>query len=104
METAPAGLVEQAHRLARQARLLPADDAAKALEQAVTVRQAAQANILIEAEPSGALRDSGCAAVRSFATTILHRSILQPRRATRRLVSAQACGTTASSASVSARG
>ncbi|HEX2177274.1 MAG TPA: DUF222 domain-containing protein [Nocardioidaceae bacterium] len=75
MSTAPGAVVEQAQRLVSTARLLPADEAATALEQAVTMLQAAQAQILVEAERSGDLQDSGCATVRSFAATILRRSV-----------------------------
>jgi hypothetical protein len=46
MSTAPAALLEQAHRLVQDARLLPADEAARALEQVATLVQAAQAEVL----------------------------------------------------------
>ena len=65
MSKAPASIVDQAHRLVDTARMLPADDAAKALEQAITIAQAAQAEILIDAERTGVLADSGCKTVRS---------------------------------------
>jgi hypothetical protein len=55
MSKAPAGVVEQAQRLAASARMLPVDDAAKALEQAITVLQAAQAQVLVDGERSGDL-------------------------------------------------
>src|SRR5262245_49171775 len=75
MSTAPLPIVDQAQRLAASARMLPVDDAAKALEQAITVLQAAQAQVLVEGERSGALAAaSGCRTVRSFAMSILRRS------------------------------
>ncbi|HWM00301.1 MAG TPA: DUF222 domain-containing protein [Nocardioidaceae bacterium] len=75
MSQAPAGIVEQAQRLAASARMLPVDDAVKVLEQAVTVLQAAQAQVLVEGERSGELAAaSGCRTVRSFAMSILRRS------------------------------
>jgi D-arabinose 5-phosphate isomerase GutQ len=55
-------------------RLLPPDDAAKSLERAITTLRAAQADILIDAERSGELKDSACATVRTFAATVLRRS------------------------------
>ena len=75
MSKAPPGIVEQAQRLAANARMRPVDDAAKALEQAITVLQAAQAQVLVEGERSGELAAaSGCRTVRSFAMSILRRS------------------------------
>ncbi len=75
MSRAPVGIVEQAQRLVASARMLPVDDAAKALEQAVIVLQAAQARVLVEGERSGELvAASGCRTVRSFAMSILRRS------------------------------
>jgi len=75
MSRAPSGVVEQAQRLVAGARMLPVDDAAKAWEQAVTVLQAAQAQLLVEGERSGELvAASGCRTVRSFAMSILRRS------------------------------
>ena len=75
MSKAPVGIVEQARRLVASARMLPVDDAAKALEQAVAVLQAAQAQVLVEGERSGELvAASGCRTVRSFAMSILRRS------------------------------
>ena len=74
MSKAPAGIVEQALRLVDAARLLPADEAAQALEQVAIVMQAAQAQVLVAAERSGEIKDSGCRTVRSFAATILRRS------------------------------
>jgi Domain of unknown function (DUF222) len=74
MSTAPAAVMEQAERLLKTARLLPADEAAKTLDRVATMAQAAQAQILAEAERSGELADSGCATVRSFAAAILRRS------------------------------
>jgi len=68
-------MVDQAQHLVSCARLLPADAAAKALEQVATIVAAAQADILIDAERSGELKDSGCATVRTFAQTILRRSV-----------------------------
>jgi hypothetical protein len=67
-------LLDQANRLVGSARLLPADEAAKLLEQVVTIAQAAQAEVLAAAERSGDLKDSGCRTARSFTTTILRRS------------------------------
>jgi hypothetical protein len=49
MSKAPAGIVEQAQQLVAAARLLPADEAAVVLERAVTMLQAAQADILAAA-------------------------------------------------------
>lgn len=74
MSTAAEAVLEQAHELVARARLLPVDEAAKALERSVTVLQAAQAELLATSERSGELKDSGCATVRSFAATILRRS------------------------------
>jgi hypothetical protein len=75
MSKAPIPIVEQAQRLAASARMLPVDDAAKALEQAITVLQAAQAQVLVEGERSGELAaTSGCRTVRSFAMSILRRT------------------------------
>jgi hypothetical protein len=75
MSKAPVGVVAQAQRLAASARMLPVDDAAKALEQTIIVLQAAQAQVLVEGERSGELAAaSGCRTVRSFAMSILHRS------------------------------
>ena len=74
MSTAAEGLLEQAHRLVRDARLLPADEAATVLEQVATIAQAAQAEVLAAAERSGDLKESGCRTARSFAATILRRS------------------------------
>src|SRR5688500_4793737 len=75
MSRAPIPIVAQAQRLAASARMLPVDDAAKALEQAVTVLQAAQAQLLVAGERSGELAAaSGCRTVRSFAMSILRRS------------------------------
>jgi hypothetical protein len=73
MSTAPGGVIDQAQRLVASARLLPADQAAQVLEQVVTMAQAAQAQVLVEAERSGELRDSGCPTVRTFAATVLRR-------------------------------
>jgi len=53
MSKAPVGIVEQAQHLVAAARLLPADEAARVLEQVVTMAQAAQAEILAAAERSG---------------------------------------------------
>jgi hypothetical protein len=75
MAAAPGGVVDQAQRLVSCARLLPADEAAKALEQVANIVSAAQADILIGAEHRGELSDSGCATVRTFAATILRRSV-----------------------------
>jgi hypothetical protein len=75
MSKAPASVVEQGKRLVDAARLLPADEAARALEQVVTMAQAAQAEVLVAAERSGELKDSGCRSVRSFAATILRRGV-----------------------------
>jgi hypothetical protein len=75
MSKAPVPIVEQAQRLAVSARTLPVDDAAKVLEQAITVLQAAQAQVLVDGERSGELAAaSGCCTVRSFAMSILRRS------------------------------
>jgi Domain of unknown function (DUF222) len=75
MSKAPVGIVAQAQALAASARMLPVDDAAKVLEQAITVLQAAQAQVLVEGERSGELAAaSGCRTVRSFAMSILRRS------------------------------
>jgi uncharacterized protein DUF222 len=75
MSKAPIPIVEQAQRLAASARTLPVDDAAKALEQAIIVLQAAQAQVLVEGERCGELAAaSGCRTVRSFAMSILRRS------------------------------
>ena len=67
--------MEQAQGLVAAARLLPADEAAVVLERAVTMLQAAQAEVLVAAERSGELGESGCGTVRSFAATILRRSV-----------------------------
>ena len=75
MSQAPATVRDQVDGLVRTVSLLPADEAAKLLEQAITSLQAAQAEILVAAERSGELRDSGCGTVRSFATTVLRRSV-----------------------------
>ncbi|MGH3368307.1 MAG: DUF222 domain-containing protein, partial [Nocardioidaceae bacterium] len=75
MSRAPVSVVDQAARLVESTRVLPADDAAKVLEQVVGMVQAAQVEILRDAERSGGLRDCGCASVRSFAATILRRGI-----------------------------
>jgi hypothetical protein len=75
MAAAPGGVVDQAQRLVSCARLLPADEAAKALEQVANIVSAAQADILIGAEHRGELNGSGCATVRTFAATILRRSV-----------------------------
>ncbi len=74
MSTAPEALSDQAHRLVRAARWLPADEAITVLEQVATIVQAAQAEVLASAERSGDLADSGCRTARSFAATILRRS------------------------------
>ena len=75
MSKAPVGIVDQAQRLAGIARMLPVDEAAKALEQAITVLQAAQAQVLVDGERCGELAAaSGCATVRSFAMSVLRRS------------------------------
>jgi uncharacterized protein DUF222 len=74
MSTAPEAILDQAHRLVQDARLLPADEAATALEQVATLVQAAQAEVLASAERSGDLAESGCRTARSFAATILRRS------------------------------
>jgi hypothetical protein len=66
---------DQVDRLVGSVSLLPADEAAIVLEQAVTLLQSAQAEILVAAERSGELRASGCGTVRSFATTLLRRSV-----------------------------
>jgi hypothetical protein len=50
MSTAPATVLDQAHRLVRAARLLPADEAALVLEQVATIAQAAQAEVLAAAQ------------------------------------------------------
>jgi hypothetical protein len=60
MSKAPGGVVEQAQRLVDCARLLPAGEGARALEQAVTMLQAAQTQLLVEAERCGELKDAGC--------------------------------------------
>jgi len=75
MSQAPAAVRDQVDRLVGTVRLLPADQAATVLEQAITSLQATQAEILVDAERSGELRDSGCGTVRSFATTVLRRSV-----------------------------
>lgn len=46
MSTAHEMVVEQAHDLVRSARMLPAGEAAKVLEQALTVLRAAQHDVL----------------------------------------------------------
>jgi hypothetical protein len=77
MSTAPAAVLDQAHRPVQGARLLPADEAAAVLEQVATIAQAAQAaqaEVLAGAERSGDLAESGCRTARSFAATILRRS------------------------------
>jgi hypothetical protein len=74
MSTGTAPVIDQAQRLLDSAALLPVDEAARVLEQAVTMLQAGQARLLADAERSGALKDSGCATVRSFAATVLRRS------------------------------
>jgi hypothetical protein len=75
MSKAPVPIVEQAQRLAASALMLPVDDAATVLEHAITVLQAAQAQVLVAGERSGELAAaSGCATVRSFAMSILRRS------------------------------
>jgi hypothetical protein len=74
MSTAPATVLDQAHRLVRDAQVLPADEAALVLEQVATIAQAAQAEVLAGAERSGDLAESGCRTARSFAATILRRS------------------------------
>jgi Domain of unknown function (DUF222) len=74
MSTAPEGILDQAHRLVQDARLLPADEAVQVLEQVATIAQAAQAEVLAAAERSGDLKDAGCRTARSFAATILRRS------------------------------
>jgi len=66
---------DQVEHLVRTVHMLPADEAATSLEQAITSLQATQAEVLVAAERSGELRDSGCGTVRSFATTILRRSV-----------------------------
>jgi len=53
--------VEQAHRLVQAARLLPADEAVKALEQVTTIAQAAQAEVLAEAYRAGLPTPPTCA-------------------------------------------
>jgi hypothetical protein len=53
MSEAPARIVEQAQRLVAAARLLPAEEAAQVLEQAVIMMQTARAEILVAAERSG---------------------------------------------------
>ena len=75
MSKAPAGIVEQAQSLVAAARLLPADEAAGVLEQVSLIAQAAQAEVLAAAERIGEIKDSGCRTVRSFASTILRRSL-----------------------------
>lgn len=75
MSQAPAAVADQVEHLVRTVRLLPVDQAATALEQAITSLQATQAEMLVAAERSGELRDSGCGTVRSFATTILRRPV-----------------------------
>ena len=75
MTTAPAPVAVQVQHLVRTVRLLPPDAAAKTLDAAITTLQAAQADILIDAERSGELQDSGCATVRTFAQTVLRRSV-----------------------------
>jgi hypothetical protein len=67
-------LVAQAACLLEQARGLPVDEAARVCEQVATIAQAVQAEALIDGERSGALADSGCRTVGSFARTILRRS------------------------------
>jgi hypothetical protein len=64
MSKAPGSVVEQAQRLVDCARLRPVGEGARALEQAVTMLQAAQTQLLVDAERSGELKDSGCAGVR----------------------------------------
>jgi len=66
---------DQVDHLIRTVRLLPVDEAATALEQAITSLQASQAELLVAAERTGELRECGCGTVRSFATTILRRSV-----------------------------
>src|SRR5262245_17411851 len=75
MSRASAGIVEQAQSLVAAARLLPADEAARVLEQVSLIAQAAQTEVLAAAERSGEIKDSGCRTVRSFASTILRRSV-----------------------------
>jgi len=75
MPTVPLAVLDQVDRLVRTVRLLPADEAATAFERVITSLQAAQAEVLVAAERSGELRDSGCGTVRSFATTVLRRSV-----------------------------
>jgi hypothetical protein len=71
----PPAVRDQVDRLVRAVRLLPAGEAATALEQVITTLQATQAEVLVTAERNGELRDSGCGTVRSFATTVLRRSV-----------------------------
>jgi len=54
--------------------LLPVDEQAQFLEQQITRLQAGQSRLLIDAERSGTLADSGCQTARSFAASILRRS------------------------------
>ncbi len=75
MAKASAATVTQARSLCQSLRALPADDAAKALEQIATVALAVQAEILAEAQRAGELKDCGCRSVRGYATTILRRSV-----------------------------
>ncbi|MDQ4086197.1 MAG: HNH endonuclease [Actinomycetota bacterium] len=74
MSQAPA-LVDQARRLVDCTRSLPVDEAAGVLERFATMAQAAQAEVLAEAQRSGKLRDCGVRSVRGFAASILRRSV-----------------------------
>jgi hypothetical protein len=75
MSRAPVGIVEQAQRLVEAARLLPVDEAARVLEQMAAMAQAAQAEVLVAAEHSGEITDTGCRSVRSFAASVLRRGV-----------------------------